>query len=242
MQRFKDIVREETGREFPQHPREQLDLAIRAVFDSWNTDRARIYRRRERIPHDLGTAVNVCTMVFGNLGETSGTGVASPATPPPARRARTATTWSTRRARTSSPASATPCRLDDLKDLDPAAHTELMAVMRRLETHYRDLCDIEFTIERGKLWMLQTRVGKRTAAAAFRIATQLVDEHLITEDEALDRVTGAQLAQLMFPQFDPSRAAIAAHQGHGRLAGRGGRQGRVRLRHRGRLGRPRRGR
>jgi pyruvate,orthophosphate dikinase len=202
VQRFKDIVKEESGKDFPQHPREQLDLAIRAVFDSWNTDRARIYRRRERIPHDLGTAVNVCTMVFGNLGETSGTGVAF----------------------TRDPSTGTPgaygdylvnaqgedvvagirntLSLDDLKDLDPAAHTELMQVMRRLETHYRDLCDIEFTIERGKLWMLQTRVGKRTAAAAFRIATQLVDEHLITEDEALDRVTGAQLAQLMFPQFD----------------------------------------
>jgi pyruvate,orthophosphate dikinase len=202
VQRFKDIVKEESGKEFPQHPREQLDVAIRAVFDSWNTDRARIYRRRERIPHDLGTAVNVCTMVFGNLGETSGTGVAF----------------------TRDPSTGTPgaygdylvnaqgedvvagirntLSLDDLKELDPAAHTELMGVMRRLETHYRDLCDIEFTIERGKLWMLQTRVGKRTAAAAFRIATQLVDEHLITEDEALDRVTGAQLAQLMFPQFD----------------------------------------
>jgi pyruvate,orthophosphate dikinase len=201
---FKHIVREESGRDFPQHPREQLDLAIRAVFDSWNTDRARLYRRRERIPHDLGTAVNICTMVFGNLGETSGTGVAF----------------------TRDPATGTPgaygdylpnaqgedvvagirntLSLDDLHDLQPDAHTELMQVMRRLETHYRDLCDIEFTIERGKLWMLQTRVGKRTAAAAFRIATQLVDEHLITEDEALDRVTGAQLAQLMFPQFDAS--------------------------------------
>jgi pyruvate,orthophosphate dikinase len=204
VQRFKDIVKDSSGRDFPQHPREQLDLAIRAVFDSWNTDRARIYRRRERIPHDLGTAVNICTMVFGNLGETSGTGVAF----------------------TRDPSTGTPgaygdylvnaqgedvvagirntLSLDDLKEIDPSAHTELMAVMRRLETHYRDLCDIEFTIERGKLWMLQTRVGKRTAAAAFRIATQLVDEHLITEDEALERVTGAQLAQLMFPQFDSS--------------------------------------
>jgi len=204
VQRFKDIVRESSGRDFPQHPREQLDLAIRAVFDSWNTDRARIYRRRERIPNDLGTAVNICTMVFGNLGDTSGTGVAF----------------------TRDPSTGTPgaygdylvnaqgedvvagirntLSLDDLAGIDPAAHTELMQVMRRLETHYRDLCDIEFTIERGKLWMLQTRVGKRTAAAAFRIATQLVDEHLITEDEALERVTGAQLAQLMFPQFDSS--------------------------------------
>ena len=160
---FKTTIREHSGTEFPQHPREQLDLAIRAVFDSWNTDRARLYRRRERIPQDLGTAVNVCTMVFGNLGDTSGTGVAFTRDPASGSPAPTATTWPTRRARTSSPASATRCRLDDLAKLDPASHTQLTRVMRRLETHYRDLCDIEFTIERGKLWMLQTRVGKRTA-------------------------------------------------------------------------------
>ena len=112
--------------------------------------------------------------------------------------------------------------------------------MRRLETHYRDLCDIEFTIERGKLWMLQTRVGKRTAAAAFRIAAQLVDEQLITLDEALTRVTGAQLAQLMFPQFDRVRCAHAADQGDGRLTRCRRRPGRVRLPDRHGLGRPRR--
>ena len=172
---FKDGIREHSGRDFPQHPREQLDMAINAVFDSWNTDRARLYRRRERIPQNLGTAVNICTMVFGNLGETSGTGVAFTRDPASGRPARTATTCPTRRARTSSPASGTPCR-STICELDPASHKQLTKVMRRLETHYRDLCDIEFTIERGKLWMLQTRVGKRTAAAAFRIAGQLVDE------------------------------------------------------------------
>ena len=199
---FKQAVRDHTGRDFPQHPREQLDMAIRAVFDSWNTERAALYRRRERIPQDLGTAVNICTMVFGNFGENSGTGVAF----------------------TRDPATGTPgaygdylpnaqgedvvagirntLSLDDLGRLDPRSHDELLAVMRRLETHYRDLCDIEFTIERGKLWMLQTRVGKRTPAAAFRIAAQLVDEQLIHSDEALARVSGNQLAQLMFPQFD----------------------------------------
>ena len=149
--------------EFPQHPREQLDLAMRAVFDSWNTDRARLYRRRERIPQDLGTAVNVCAMVFGNLGDTSGTGVASPATRHRASRASTATTCPTPRARTSSRASATRCGWRTSPRLDPSSHRELTRMMRRLETHYRDLCDIEFTVERGKLWMLQTRVGKRTA-------------------------------------------------------------------------------
>ena len=202
VQRFKDIVHEETGRDFPQHPREQLDLAIRAVFDSWNTDRARIYRRRERIPHDLGTAVNICTMVFGNMGDTSGTGVAFTRDPSTGAPGAYGDYLVNAQGEDVVAGIRNTLSLDDLKDIDGPAHTELMQVMRRLETHYRDLCDIEFTIERGKLWMLQTRVGKRTAAAAFRIATQLVDEHLITEDEALDRVSGAQLAQLMFPQFD----------------------------------------
>jgi len=204
VQRFKDIVSEESGRDFPQHPREQLDLAIRSVFDSWNTDRARIYRRRERIPHDLGTAVNICTMVFGNLGDTSGTGVAFTRDPSTGAPGAYGDYLVNAQGEDVVAGIRNTLSLDDLRDIDRAAHTELMAAMRRLETHYRDLCDIEFTIERGKLWMLQTRVGKRTAAAAFRIATQLVDEHLITEDEALDRVTGAQLAQLMFPQFDSS--------------------------------------
>ena len=126
----------------------------------------------------------------------------SPATRAAARRASTATTCRTRRARTSSPASATRSPLAaSSSSLDKASYDELMGIMATLERHYRDLCDIEFTIERGKLWMLQTRVGKRTAGAAFRIATQLVDEGLISEDEALLRVTGAQLAQLMFPKF-----------------------------------------
>ena len=188
VQRFKDIVHEETGRDFPQHPREQLDLAIRAVFDSWNTDRARIYRRRERIPHDLGTAVNICTMVFGNMGDTSGTGVAFTRDPSTGAPGAYGDYLVNAQGEDVVAGIRNTLSLDDLKDIDGPAHTELMQVMRRLETHYRDLCDIEFTIERGKLWMLQTRVGKRTAAAAFRIATQLVDEHLITEDEALDRV------------------------------------------------------
>jgi pyruvate,orthophosphate dikinase len=199
---FKAIVREESGDDFPQHPREQLDQAISAVFDSWNTDRARIYRRRERIPHDLGTAVNICTMVFGNMGEDSGTGVAftrDPATGNPG-------AYGDYLVNAQGEAVVAGIRntlsLAELEALDPASYTELLKVMRRLETHYRDLCDIEFTIERGKLWMLQTRVGKRTAGAAFRIATHLVEEQLITLDEALARVTGNQLAQLMFPQFD----------------------------------------
>jgi pyruvate,orthophosphate dikinase len=201
---FKVAVREHSGAEFPQHPREQLDLAIRAVFNSWNTERARLYRRRERIPQDLGTAVNVCSMVFGNLGDTSGTGVAFTRDPASGKTGAYGDYLANAQGEDVVAGIRNTLSLDDLATLDPDSHRRLTRVMRRLETHYRDLCDIEFTIERGKLWMLQTRVGKRTAAAAFRIAGQLVDEQLITLDEALDRVTGGQLAQLMFPQFDRS--------------------------------------
>ena len=201
---YKQVVLEHSGRAFPQDPREQLDLAVRAVFDSWNTDRARLYRRRERIPHDLGTAVNVCTMVFGNLGPTSGTGVCFTRDPATGKVGVYGDYLANAQGEDVVAGIRNTLSLDDFAKLDPASYAELRSVMRRLETHYRDLCDIEFTVERGRLWMLQTRVGKRTAAAAFRIATQLVDEHLVTLDEALSRVTGAQLAQLMFPQFDAS--------------------------------------
>ena len=210
VQQFKDIVREESGRDFPQHPREQLDLAIRAVFNSWNTDRARLYRRRERIPHDLGTAVNVCMMVFGNLGEGSGTGVAFTRDPSTGAPGSYGDYLENAQGEDVVAGIRNTLSLDDLKGLLPEAHAELMTAMRRLETHYRDLCDIEFTIERGKLWMLQTRVGIRTAAAAFRIATQLVDEQIISQDEALQRVSGASLSRLMFPRFETDdRSAIA---------------------------------
>ena len=204
VQSFKDAVRQHTGSEFPQHPREQLDLAIRAVFNSWNTDRARLYRRRERIPQNLGTAVNVCTMVFGNLGESSGTGVAFTRDPASGKAGAYGDYLANAQGEDVVAGIRNTLSLDDLAALDKASHKQLIKTMRRLETHYRDLCDIEFTIERGKLWILQTRVGKRTAGAAFRIAAQLVDEQLITLDEALSRVSGAQLAQLMFPRFDPA--------------------------------------
>ena len=201
---YKKIVQEQTGRPFPQHPREQLDLAMKAVFDSWNTERARLYRRRERIPHDLGTAVNVCTMVFGNLGGDSGTGVCFTRDPASGRQGHYGDYLPNAQGEDVVAGIRNTLTLDDMAERDPASARQLFGVMRRLETHYRDLCDIEFTVERGKLWMLQTRVGKRTAGAAFRIAAQLVDEQLITLDEALTRVTGEQLARLMFPQFDPA--------------------------------------
>ncbi|GAB3969546.1 pyruvate, phosphate dikinase [Streptomyces sparsus] len=214
---FKDIVLKETGRDFPQEPREQMDLAIRAVFDSWNTDRAKLYRRQERIPGDLGTAVNVCSMVFGNLGPDSGTGVAFTRDPASGQQGVYGDYLQNAQGEDVVAGIRNTVPLAELETLDKASYDQLMQIMETLETHYKDLCDIEFTIERGKLWMLQTRVGKRTAAAAFRIATQLVDQGLIDEAEALQRVNGAQLAQLMFPRFDEA----AAGKGGMKRLGRG---------------------
>ncbi|MGW3631034.1 pyruvate, phosphate dikinase [Streptomyces sp. NPDC005122] len=200
--KFKRIVKTEAGRDFPQDPREQMDLAIHAVFDSWNTDRAKLYRRQERIPHDLGTAVNICSMVFGNLGPDSGTGVAFTRDPASGHQGVYGDYLQNAQGEDVVAGIRNTVALAELESIDKKSYDQLMQIMETLENHYKDLCDIEFTIERGQLWMLQTRVGKRTAGAAFRIATQLVDQGLIDEAEALQRVTGAQLAQLMFPRFD----------------------------------------
>ncbi|MER5300029.1 pyruvate, phosphate dikinase [Streptomyces lasiicapitis] len=200
--KFKKIVKTEAGRDFPQDSREQMDLAIHAVFDSWNTDRAKLYRRQERIPGDLGTAVNVCSMVFGNLGPDSGTGVAFTRDPASGQQGVYGDYLQNAQGEDVVAGIRNTVPLAELEQLDKKSYDQLMQIMETLETHYKDLCDIEFTIERGQLWMLQTRVGKRTAGAAFRIATQLVDQGLIDEAEALQRVNGAQLAQLMFPRFD----------------------------------------
>lgn len=199
---FKKIVKKETGRDFPQDPREQMDLAIKAVFESWNGDRARLYRRQERIPHDLGTAVNICSMVFGNLGPDSGTGVAFTRDPASGHQGVYGDYLQNAQGEDVVAGIRNTVALAELENIDKPSYDRLLQIMEILENHYKDLCDIEFTIERGQLWMLQTRVGKRTAGAAFRIATQLVDQGLIDETEALQRVTGAQLAQLMFPRFD----------------------------------------
>ncbi|SCL38448.1 pyruvate phosphate dikinase [Micromonospora rhizosphaerae] len=216
---FKKIFSKHTGREFPQEPREQLDLAIRAVFESWNAERAVVYRRQERIPADLGTAVNVVAMVFGNLGPDSGTGVAFTRDPASGSQGIYGDYLANAQGEDVVAGIRNTVPLQELERLDKKSYDELLGYMARLEEHYKDLCDIEFTIERGKLWMLQTRVGKRTAAAAFVIAGQLVDEGLIDVDEALHRVNGAQLAQLMFPrfrldhEFQPVAKGIAASPG-----------------------------
>jgi pyruvate,orthophosphate dikinase len=209
VEEFKAIVAARAGRDFPQEPREQMDLAVRAVFDSWNTERAKLYRRQERIPGDLGTAVNICSMVFGNLGPDSGTGVAFTRDPASGHQGVYGDYLQNAQGEDVVAGIRNTVPLADLEAIDKTSYDQLMSIMETLETHYKDLCDIEFTIERGHLWMLQTRVGKRTAAAAFRIATQLVDQGLIGEAEALQRVNGAQLAQLMFPRFDDGAAEEA---------------------------------
>ncbi|MEV7808805.1 pyruvate, phosphate dikinase [Microbispora sp. NPDC088329] len=198
---FKGVVRARTGRDFPSDPREQMDLAVRAVFDSWNAPRAILYRRQERIPAGLGTAVNVVAMVFGNMGPDSGTGVAFTRDPGSGRQGVYGDYLRNAQGEDVVAGIRNTVPLQELETINPQAYRELIGIMGTLERHYRDLCDIEFTIERGTLWMLQTRVGKRTAEAAFCIATQLVDEGLIDMDEAVTRVTGDQLAHLMFPRF-----------------------------------------
>ena len=216
---YKGIVRKETGHCFPVSPRDQLDAAILAVFKSWNGERARIYRRQERIPDDLGTAVTVVAMVFGNLNLSSGTGVAFTRDPATGNPGVYGDYLQDAQGEDVVAGIRNTMPLQELEELNETAYHRLLDIMATLEHHYRDLCDIEFTVENGKLWMLQTRVGKRTAAAAFRIATQLVDEGVISMDEALGRVSGAGLAELMFPRFDESAAAARLTTGMGASPG-----------------------
>ncbi|MEV7208356.1 MULTISPECIES: pyruvate, phosphate dikinase [unclassified Streptomyces] len=201
---YKELIRREAGEDFPQSPTHQLQRAVLAVFDSWNSERARLYRHREHIPDDLGTAVNVQRMVFGNLGPDSGSGVAFTRDPATGRRGLYGDYLPDAQGEDVVAGIRNTVPLAELEHLDPHSYGQLREHMRTLEQHYRDLCDIEFTIERGKLWMLQTRVGKRTAEAAFTIAAALVDEGLISTDDALARVSGVGLARLMFPRFDAS--------------------------------------
>jgi pyruvate,orthophosphate dikinase len=191
-----------TGEDFPTDPREHLAKSVEAVFHSWNSERAQLYRQRERIPSDLGTAVNVQSMVFGNLDDQSGTGVAFTRDPATGESGSYGDYLVRAQGEDVVAGIRNTMSLADLATEIPRIATELDDVMAKLEKHYRDLCDIEFTVEKGKLWILQTRVGKRTAEAAFRIAVTLVEEGKITIDEALVRVSGDQLVQLMFPQFD----------------------------------------
>ena len=191
-----------TNKPFPDKPIDHLTQSIEAVFKSWNSERAQLYRRRERISSDLGTAVNIQMMVFGNLSDDSGTGVAFTRNPATGEKGSYGDYLDRAQGEDVVAGIRNTMSLVEMSKKEPVVHAELEKFMKSLEDHYRDLCDIEFTVERAKLWILQTRVGKRTAEAAFRIATQLVDEGKISMDEALMRTSGDQLAQLMFPQFD----------------------------------------
>ncbi|MGW3940353.1 pyruvate, phosphate dikinase [Streptomyces phaeochromogenes] len=210
---YKNLIADETGDTFPQSPAEQLRRAVLAVFASWNGERARLYRRREHIPDDLGTAVTVQRMVFGNLGPDSGSGVAFTRDPATGRPGLYGDYLADAQGEDVVAGIRNTVPLAELERLDPTSYGRLRDHMQTLERHYRDLCDIEFTIERGTLWMLQTRVGKRTAEAAFAIAAELTDEGILTPDEALVRVSGEQLARLMFPRFDASATGDALAHG-----------------------------
>ncbi|MGI5255952.1 pyruvate, phosphate dikinase [Streptomyces angustmyceticus] len=205
VERFKEIIRRTANEDFPQAPATQLRRAVRAVFRSWNGERAKVYRRREHIADDLGTAVTVQAMVYGNLGSDSGTGVAFTHDPATGREGLYGDYLPNAQGEdvVSGVRDAVPLR--ELERIDPASFHQLQRCLRTLTKRYRDMCDTEFTIERGRLWMLQTRIGKRTAEAAFLIAARFVDEGVITPDEVLDRVTGEQLGRLMFPRFDVTR-------------------------------------
>src|SRR3989454_951764 len=193
---FRVIFREHVGAEFPQDPREQLRLAIEAVFKSWNGKRARDYRRQNKIPDELGTAVNVVAMVFGNRGMDSGTGVAFTRDPSTGEKRPYGDYLPNAQGEDVVAGIRNPLPLTELEHLDPVSYKQLLQVMDTLERHYRDMCDIEFTIEKGKVWILQTRIGKRTAFAEWVIAYDMLDEGLIDEDTALLRVDPNRLEEL----------------------------------------------
>jgi pyruvate,orthophosphate dikinase len=210
---FKAIVEKETGKPFPQDPSRQLRLSIEAVFNSWNNRRAQEYRRREGIDDALGTAVNVQSMVFGNKGFDSGTGVAFTRDPASGKPGAYGDFLMNAQGEDVVAGIRTPEPLAALRKVNKKVYEQLLAIMAQLEKHYRDMCDIEFTIEQGKLWMLQTRVGKRTPPAAVKIAVDMVNDRLITKTEAIGRVTPDQLDQLLHPQFDPGAKADVIAKG-----------------------------
>jgi pyruvate,orthophosphate dikinase len=201
---FKRVVKDKTGKEFPQTPKEQLRLAINAVFESWDNPRAITYRKLHNIPGEWGTAVNVQSMVFGNMGDNSGTGVAFTRDPGTGERRFFGEYLMNAQGEDVVAGIRTPQPISQLKKSMPRVYAELERIYRRLEKHYREMLDIEFTIQDGKLYMLQCRVGKRTAAAAVKIAVDMVKERLIDQKLAVLRVDPAQLDQLLHPRVDPA--------------------------------------
>jgi len=199
---YKKIVEKEKGMSFPQDPMEQLKMAINAVFSSWNNKRAITYRNLNNIPHNLGTAVNVQAMVFGNMGETSGTGVAFTRNPSTGEKKVYGEYLTNAQGEDVVAGIRTPKDLEKLKDELPEIYNQLMDIFAKLEKHYKDMQDMEFTFQEGKLYMLQTRTGKRTAAAALKIAVDMVNEGLIDKKTAVMRVTPDQINQLLHKQLD----------------------------------------
>jgi pyruvate, orthophosphate dikinase len=210
---FKRIYQEQIGRPFPQDAKEQLVRAVRAVFDSWNTPRAKRYRRHNDIPDDLGTAVNVVQMVFGNKGEQSGTGVAFTRDPSTGEPGLFGEFLADAQGEDVVAGIRTPEPLEAMKGRLPDAFAEFVETVQRLEAHYRDMQDIEFTVEDGRLFLLQTRSAKRTAAAALKAAVEMVEEGLISREEAVARIDPGQLDQLLHPRIDPDSAYDVAAKG-----------------------------
>ncbi|HEX6595389.1 MAG TPA: pyruvate, phosphate dikinase, partial [Acidimicrobiales bacterium] len=209
---YKDVVLRHTGDPFPQDPTDQLRGAIEAVFGSWMGKRAVDYRVRERIPHDLGTAVNVQSMVFGNRDDNSGTGVGFTRDPATGQAGAYGDFLVNAQGEDVVAGIRNTLKLEEMRNLFPPIYDELLAIFDRLERHYRDMCDTEFTIEQGKLWMLQTRVGKRTGVAALRMAVEMTSDPRInlTRDEAIQRVTGEHLEQVLHPQFAEKDVEVIA--------------------------------
>ena len=225
--RFKEFYKENKGVDFPSDPREQLMEAVRAVFRSWDNPRANVYRRMNDIPYSWGTAVNVQMMVFGNSGDRSGTGVAFTRDPATGEAKLFGEFLINAQGEDVVAGIRTPQKIEKLKEIMPEVYDQFAQIANRLETHFRDMQDMEFTIENGKLYMLQTRNGKRTAAAALKIAVDLVDEGMITKEEAVMRVEPKQLDSLLHPQFDAAALKAAKPIASGLAASPGAATGKV---------------
>lgn len=227
VKRYKDLFMKEKGFEFPQEPKVQLLEAIKAVFRSWDNSRAIIYRRLNDIPGDWGTAVNIQEMVYGNMGDDSGTGVAFTRNPSTGEKKLYGEFLMNAQGEDVVAGIRTPQSIDQMKEINPEAYNQFVAIADKLEQHYRDMQDMEFTIEKGKLFMLQTRNGKRTAAAALRIATELVNEDMITKEEAVMKVDPKQLDALLHPNFEPKALKAAVPVAKGLPASPGAANGKV---------------
>ncbi|MGI6585940.1 MAG: pyruvate, phosphate dikinase [Lutisporaceae bacterium] len=227
VEKFKSIYKEEKGEEFPQNPKDQLLLAVTAVFRSWNNERAIIYRSMNNIPGNLGTAVNVQSMVFGNMGNDCGTGVAFTRNPATGEKKIFGEFLMNAQGEDVVAGIRTPQSIEKLSEINQEVYDQFISVANLLENHYKDMQDIEFTIEKGKLFMLQTRNGKRTAAAALRIAVELVEEGKITKEEAVLRVEPVQLDQLLHPNFDTAALKNAVSIAKGLPASPGAASGKI---------------